>query len=165
MNTPKPSPTPMRIPCPDCGHLHIDDLSADGTDWATETKSERQERLPYVTLVLRRRELAELRALGRSPACEGGQAIFDQIAGNRPYVRVRWDALSAVWLAAAHPAYARWFLERFGLSVQAANANLVRANLVRANLDGADLDGAMRSQDDPAVLGFDVVDGKMKRKP
>lgn len=30
----KAPPIPMRLECPDCGELHVDGLSVDGTDWA-----------------------------------------------------------------------------------------------------------------------------------
>ncbi len=142
--------------------------------WAAETESERRQRSPYVTIVIRRRELAETRA-GEAKACAQGLALFDAVSGGKAYARLRWDALAAVWSAAAYPDFAGWVRRRFGLGVQAPGANLDGANLVRANLYGANLyganlvranlDGAYRRSEDTPVPGHAVVDGRLRRAP
>jgi uncharacterized protein YjbI with pentapeptide repeats len=126
-------------------------------------KSYASHRLPYLTIVLRRAEIANVRRMMADgdpshardtlpKACEQGQRLYHQIAGMRSSVSLRWDALAAIWSAVAYPDFAYWIRRRFGLGIQAAGANLTGAtldganlygaNLTRATLDGANLYGA-----------------------
>jgi uncharacterized protein YjbI with pentapeptide repeats len=112
--------------------------------WTGEARSEREQRLPYVTLTVRRDELAECR-LGRDQACGSGIEAFDAMFGGgelADVVTLRWDALSAIWSAVVFRGSAAWFRGRFGLQISASGANLRGANLSGADLSGADLSGA-----------------------
>jgi hypothetical protein len=112
--------------------------------WTGEARSEREQRLPYVALTVRRDELAECR-LGRGQACGSGIEAFDAMFGGgelADVVTLRWDALSAIWSAVVFRGSAAWFRGRFGLQISASGANLSGADLRGANLSGADLRGA-----------------------
>ena len=118
-----------------------------------------------------------------------GMALFREIAAGRDFVEVEWTPLAAVWLAVGAPGFCGWLRERGlipvaqlqyadlqsaylqranlrGADLQRANlrgAQLQGADLQRADLQDADLRGAYRSAQDPATLGWVVVEGRMEK--
>jgi uncharacterized protein YjbI with pentapeptide repeats len=74
-------------------------------------------------------------------ACDAGLALFDAIAreqGRKSKVRIRWDALSYVWLESSGRRFASWMFVRGIVPMP----NLRGADLRGADLRGADLRGA-----------------------
>jgi uncharacterized protein YjbI with pentapeptide repeats len=103
--------------------------------------------------------------LERHNACPPAMTLFSVLTEGRGSITVEWTPLHALWLAAAHPAYAGWLVER-GLvpAISLTRANLTRANLTGANLTGANLgDADLRGGDlsDADLRGADLRDANL----
>ncbi len=100
-------------------------------------------------------------------ACSNGLALFDSIAamqGRSKKIRLVWNALSCVWLAATPGGFLSWLWEQ-GLVPM---ASLRRAHLSGANLSGAYLSGADLSRADLSgadLSGADLIPAGWERGP